>query len=125
VTITASSTLPNPGAFTATAVLTSAVTTSGVDFLPRNSIKGGEFGSVVTHSMRLYNRTGQTNSFVMQREQSGSGWNSSLTPSNTGSMPNDGSVPVTLTVNVPSNARLGDSPVPAPTCTSPAAARQP
>lgn len=111
VTVTASSTLPSPGAYTATAVLTSAVTTSGVDFLPRNPIKGGEFGSAVTHAMRLYNRTGQTNSFVVQKEQSGSGWSASVTPSNTGSMPNDSSVPVTLTVNIPSNARLGDSEV--------------
>jgi hypothetical protein len=111
VLISASSTLPSPAAFTATAVLTSAVTTSGVDFLPKNPMKGGDFGTVVTHSMRLYNRSGQTNSFNLQKEQSGSGWSTSLTPSNTGSMSNDSSVPVTLTVDVPANARLGDSEV--------------
>jgi hypothetical protein len=111
VTVTASSNLPSPGAFTATAVLTSAVTTSGVDFLPRNPIKGGDFGSVVTHTMRLYNRSGQPNSFNLQKEQSEAGWSTSLSPSNTGSMPNDASVPVTLTVQVPSSAKLGDSEV--------------
>jgi hypothetical protein len=111
VTITASSTLTTPGAFAATAVLTSAVTSSGVDFLPKNPIKGGDFGSVVTHSMRLYNRSGQTNSFNVQKEQSEAGWSTSLTPSNTGLIPNDSSVPVTLTVNVPASAKLGDSEV--------------
>ncbi|MDQ5825292.1 MAG: S-layer homology domain-containing protein [Chloroflexota bacterium] len=111
VTVTASSNLPSPGAFTATAVLTSAATSSGVDFLPKNPIKSGDFGSVVTHTMRLYNRSGQTNSFNLQKEQSEAGWSTSLSPSNTGSMPNDGSVPVTLTVQVPSSAKLGDSEV--------------
>ncbi|HVG00373.1 MAG TPA: S-layer homology domain-containing protein [Chloroflexia bacterium] len=111
VTVSASSTLPSPGAFTATAVLTTSVNTTGVDFSPKNPTKSGDFGSTVTHSMRLFNRSGQTNSFDVQKQQSGSGWSTSLTPSNTGSMPNESSVPVTLTVNVPSNARLGDSEV--------------
>ncbi|HYP20170.1 MAG TPA: S-layer homology domain-containing protein [Chloroflexia bacterium] len=111
VTVSASSTLPSPGAFTATAVLTTSVNTTGVDFSPKNPTKSGAFNSTVTHSMRLFNRSGQTNSFDVQKQQSGSGWSTSLTPSNTGSMPNESSVPVTLTVNVPSNARLGDSEV--------------
>ncbi|HEY0069439.1 MAG TPA: S-layer homology domain-containing protein [Chloroflexia bacterium] len=111
VSVTASSTLPSPGQFTATAVLTGAVTTHGVDFTPANPIKGGDFGTTVSHSMRLFNRSGQTNSFDLQKQQSGAGWSTNLTPSNTGSMSNDSSVPVTLTVNVPMNAELGDSEV--------------
>lgn len=111
VTVTASSTLPTPGEYTATVVLTSSVTSNGVDFSPRNPARGGDFGTSVTYAMRLFNRSGQTNSFEMDKQQSGAGWSTSLTPSNTGSMPSDSSVPVTLTVNVPTDARLGDSEV--------------
>lgn len=104
-TVTASSTLPTPGQFTATWTLSSSVTTNGIDFSPVNPSRSGDYGSTVTYGMRLYNRTGQSNSF--QLDKSSSAWATSLAPTTTGSVPNDGYVPVTVTVSVPANATLG------------------
>ncbi len=105
LTLTASSSLPSPGAFTATAVLTSSVSTNGVDFTPPNPEKAGDFGSSVVYPLRLYNRTTISNSFQLGLVPGA--WEATLTPSFTGGIPDGGFVPITVTVNVPAGATLG------------------
>lgn len=104
-TILASSTVTQPTTYTATFVLTTSVTTSGIDFSPANPVKGGDFGAPVVYTMRLYNRTGQTNS--IQLSGSPSNWPATFSPSYIASIPNGGYVPVTVTVQVPATATLG------------------
>jgi N-acetylneuraminic acid mutarotase len=104
-TITVSSELPTRGAFTATAVLTSSVTSYGVDFNPQGMTRAGRYGAPVTYTVQLTNRSGITNTFELSHTDSE--WPTSITPSQTGNVAPDASVPITITVSVPANATLG------------------
>ncbi len=50
-TITVSSVLTNPGAFTARGVLTSSVSSFGVDFSPGEQVGSGDYGRPVTYTI--------------------------------------------------------------------------
>ncbi|MBF6614790.1 MAG: hypothetical protein IVW55_16895, partial [Chloroflexi bacterium] len=105
VTITASASLPVPGAYTATAVLTTSVSTNGVDFAPARQTRSGNYGSPVTYTVQLTNRSGQANSFVLGEE--GNSWTTTIVPTQTGSIAANATTPVTVTVNIPQGATLG------------------
>ncbi len=108
-TINVSSTLPAPGTYTATAVLTSSVSTYGVDFVPPTSTRGGDYGSPVTHTLTIYNRSGQDNYFRLDIE--GNQWATSISPTQTTTLPPDGSTLVEVVVQVPADSSLGASDV--------------
>ncbi|MDQ6739450.1 MAG: hypothetical protein M3021_03540, partial [Actinomycetota bacterium] len=105
VTITASSSAPQRGAFTATAVLTTSASTHGVDFAPSQQTRAGDYGSALTYTVALVNRSGQTNSFTIDAQ--GNQWQTHVSPSRTGDLPPDASTPLTVAVNVPGSATLG------------------
>ncbi|MEO8287774.1 MAG: S-layer homology domain-containing protein [Chloroflexota bacterium] len=106
-TLTASSTLPTPGAYTDTAVLTTTASTLGADFTPSTQTRAGDFGSPVTYTVNLINRSGQSNIFQLGAE--GTDWPTTISPTITGNIPADASVPVSVRVVVPSNATLAAS----------------
>jgi hypothetical protein len=103
-TITAISELPSRGAFTATAVLTSSVTSYGVDFDPPGLTRSGRYGSTVTYTVQITNRSGITNTFDLSH--TGNQWPTSVTPSQVSGIGPDASSPVTITVSVPADATL-------------------
>ncbi|MGA7731322.1 MAG: hypothetical protein WCD37_08620 [Chloroflexia bacterium] len=104
-----SSDLPSPGTFTDSAMITTTVSTQGVDFAPDGQTRAGNYGSPVTFTTSLINRSGQNNSFVMSLE--GAEWASTVTPTLTGELAPDASTPITVTVLVPPSATLGASDV--------------
>ena len=104
-TVTVSSELPAPGTYTATAVLTTSASTSGVDFDPPAQTGAGNYGSDVVYRADLINRSGGTNSFRITH--SGSQWVTSVVPTQTGNLPPEASTPLTITVRVPSNSSIG------------------
>ena len=104
-TVLVSADLPAPGAFTATAILTTSVSTSGVDFSPPVQTRAGDYGADVVYRANLVNRSGENNSFRIT--SSGSQWVTSIVPTETGVLSPEASTPVTITVRVPSNSSLG------------------
>ena len=102
--LTASSDLPTPGAYTDTAVITTTASTLGVDFLPPNQTKAGDYGSPITYTANLINKSGQNNFFAVSLEAED--WAATITPTLTGQIAPNASTPVTVTVLVPSNAVL-------------------
>ena len=102
--LTATSDLPTPGAYTDTAVITTTASTLGVDFAPPTQTKAGSYGSPITYTADLINRSGQNNTFAVSLE--GQDWAATITPTQTGQLAPDASTPVTVTVLVPSNATL-------------------
>ncbi len=104
-----SSDLPTPGTFTDTALITTTVSTEGVDFAPPGQTRAGDYGSPVTFTTSLINKSGQDNYFDMSLE--GVDWSASVTPAVTSNLSPDASTPVTVTVFVPSGATLGASDV--------------
>jgi hypothetical protein len=108
-TLSVASTLPSPGFYTDTAMLTTTASTLGADFTPANQTRAGNYGTPVTYTLSLINRSGQTNSFQMSTL--GADWTTSVVPTMTGSIAPDASTPVTVTVLVPSNVSLGASDV--------------
>ena len=103
-TLLASSTLPTPGQYTDTAVLTTTASTLGADISPSAQTRPGDYGMPITYSMSLVNRSGQNNTFALALE--GADWLASVTPQMTGNLPPDASTPVTVSVIVPANAAL-------------------
>jgi N-acetylneuraminic acid mutarotase len=105
-TITVSSELPTPGQFTATAVLTSSVSSFGVDFFPSEHVGSGDYGTPVTYTTLLYNSSGQDNSFILHIADNS--WPTTVTPTQTGELEPDDAVLITVTVYVPAGSALGD-----------------
>ncbi|HYO48410.1 MAG TPA: S-layer homology domain-containing protein, partial [Chloroflexia bacterium] len=105
VTINVSSTLPNPGTYTATAVLTSSVSSLGVDFDPATEGGSGGYGSPVTYTVVLTNRSGVDNTFDLQA--TGNMWPTTVYPTQTGQLDPEESTQVSVTVHVPEDASLG------------------
>jgi hypothetical protein len=108
-TLLASSTLPTPGRYTDTAVLTTTASTLGADLNPASQTRSGDYGTPVTYTMSLVNRSGQDNSFALAL--SGADWPASVTPQMTGNLPPEATTPVTVSVLVPSNVTLASSDV--------------
>jgi hypothetical protein len=104
-TITVSSTLPSPGTYTASAVLTSSVSSLGVDFDPATEGGSGGYGSPVTYTVGLTNRSGVDNTFDLQA--TGNMWPTTVSPAQTGQLAPEASTQVSVTVHVPSDASLG------------------
>ena len=107
VTVTALSDFPTPGAYTATAVLTTSVSSFGVEFSPERLEGSGDYGETVTYTTLLYNRSGQSNNFLLNLN--GAEWPTTLTPTDTGTLAPDASRLVTVRVEVPAGATLGMS----------------
>ncbi|HKP52328.1 MAG TPA: S-layer homology domain-containing protein [Chloroflexia bacterium] len=105
-TITVSSVLTTPGQFTATAVLTSSVSSFGVDFFPTEDVGSGDYGTPVTYTTLLYNSTGQDNSFILQMADND--WPTTVTPTHTEVLAPDDAALITVTVYVPAGSALGD-----------------
>ncbi len=108
-TLNASSTLPSPGAYTDTAVLTTTASTLGADFTPAGATKAGDYNTPVTYTLSLTNRSGQTNNFQMSA--AGATWPTTITPTQTLNIAADASTPITVSVLVPANVSLGASDV--------------
>ena len=103
-TLLASSTLPTPGQYTDTAVLTTTASTLGADLNPPSQTRAGDYGMPITYTMSLVNRSGQTNRFELALD--GADWPASVTPQMTGNLPPNASTPVTVSVIVPASASL-------------------
>ena len=108
-TLTVSSTLPSPAFYTDTALLTTSASTLGADFVPGGQTRAGNYGTPVTYTLSLTNRSGQDNSFQMSTV--GADWTTTVVPTMTGNLAADASTTVTVTVFVPSNVSLGASDV--------------
>ena len=106
VTITASSVLTNPGDFIATAVLTSSVSSFGVDFFPDDLVGSGSYGAPVTYTTYVYNSSGQDNSFIL--DVSSNDWPTTVTPTQTELLAPEDAALITVTVYVPEDSALGD-----------------
>ncbi len=105
-TITVSSDLPTPGQFTSTAVLTSSVSSFGVDFFPAEHVGSGDYGTPVTYTTFLYNSSGQDNSFILHLADND--WPTTVTPTQTEELAPDDAALITVTVYVPAGSALGD-----------------
>jgi N-acetylneuraminic acid mutarotase len=105
VTVNVSSDLPTPGAYTATAVLTTSVSSFGVEFDPDGQEGSADYGGTVTYTTRIYNRSGQDNNFHLDIDANV--WPAAVTPTDTGTLLPDASRLVTVTVQVPAGATLG------------------
>jgi hypothetical protein len=103
-TLLAASTLPAPGQYTDTAVLTTTASTLGADINPPSQSRPGDFGTPITYSMSLVNRSGLNNTFALAL--TGADWVASVIPQMTGNLPPGASTPVTVSVLVPTNASL-------------------
>jgi N-acetylneuraminic acid mutarotase len=104
-TLNVSANLPSPGVYTDTALLTTTASTLGADFAPAGQTQAGNYGSPVTYTLSLTNRSGQTNSFDLSTD--GAEWSTTIAPTTTGMIAPDASVPISVRVLVPSNASLG------------------
>src|SRR5438093_13476805 len=69
---------PASNPYSATVVLTSSVSTLGVDFNPANQTGAGDYGRVVTRTIQLVNKSGITNDFTMRR--SPTQWRTNIWP---------------------------------------------
>jgi N-acetylneuraminic acid mutarotase len=105
-TITVSSDLPDPGDFVARAVLTSSVNSFGVDFSPADRTGSAEYGTPITYTLLLYNRSGRTNSFIMHITDND--WPTTVTPAETEELEPDEATLITVVVHVPAGSSLGD-----------------
>ncbi|MDQ6693856.1 MAG: S-layer homology domain-containing protein [Chloroflexota bacterium] len=105
-TLTVRSDLPQPGTYTATAIITTTATSTGVDFNPLARTQSGDYGSVLTYTSRLVNSSGRQNIFDLSL--SNAQWPTSITPTRTNSLAAGASTPITAVVSIPSGAHLGD-----------------
>ncbi|MGI8587140.1 MAG: S-layer homology domain-containing protein [Chloroflexia bacterium] len=90
-------------------------TLPGAEFIPASGSKNGSEGATLTYSTTLYNLTGATTGFTLT---TGSVWQSSVVPANTGPLPPAAGVAVTVSLTIPQNAQPGESDTVAVTATA-------
>ena len=107
VTVSVSSALPSPGTFTATAVLTTSVSSNGADFIPPEQTQSADFGTTLTYTTLLTNTSPVTNQFNISTGDNQ--WPTTVSPTRTGSLAPHESATILVSVQVPQGSTLGDS----------------
>jgi N-acetylneuraminic acid mutarotase len=105
-TLLASSTLPSPGAYTATVQISSTVNTSGAAFTPDNQTQAGAPATTATYTSTLTNQSGSTTRYLLT--PSGNSWTTTIMPTDV-TLTNGASIPVVVSVEIPGGAPLGSS----------------
>jgi N-acetylneuraminic acid mutarotase len=105
-TLLASSTLPRPGAYTATMQVSSVVSTPGATFTPATRAQAGAPATTVYYTSTLTNQSGDTTRYLLS--PAGNSWTTTITPTDV-TLPNNASVPVQVSVQIPGGAPLGAS----------------
>lgn len=88
----------------------------GVSLAPVAMTRYGPPGSTVAHDETVLNRTGAADSFTLS--VSGNDWPTELSLTDTGILPDGGSVDFTVRVDIPASAELGDTDTVTVTATS-------
>ncbi len=81
----------------------------GVFLQPPVQAMGGAPGAMLTYTGTLINQTGASNSFTLTTFSNN--WATVVTPTNTGTLANGDSVPVTASVQIPQDLQIGASDV--------------